>query len=148
MRDVEGKGRGLFTTQPILAGDFVCEYKGKLISAEDVGLSKGQRKKWPPVLEDWTSEGCFSYFFRTLDLRVWCMDAMHSSGPGRLINHDPAFNLKTRVIEQKGSPPRLFFQATKDIPRGMELTYDYGEQDEDVIAVNPWLRSNNKKNSN
>lgn len=31
VREVEGKGRGVFSTKPFARGSFVCEYKGDLI---------------------------------------------------------------------------------------------------------------------
>jgi hypothetical protein len=145
VKDVEGKGKGLLTLRSIWKHDFVCEYRGKLISAEEVG---GKGGKWPPNLNEWTAEGCFSYFFRTLDGCRWCLDAMHSGGPGRMINHDDMhFNLTTKVVEEEGKAPRLFFQAIRDIEKGEELSYDYGETDEEVIAANQWLRSNKKMTS-
>ena len=35
--------------------------------------------------------------------------------------------------------PRLALFASRDIKRGEEILYDYGERDREIRAANPWL---------
>jgi SET domain-containing protein len=58
---------------------------------------------------------------------------------GRLISHSrTAFNLKTVPHPFEGRP-RVVLVATRDISRGEEMFYDYGERRRTVIQSFPWL---------
>jgi hypothetical protein len=117
--------------------DYVCEYRGILLSSPKNGKPS---KKFPPKLEDWTTEGNFSMFFRTLNGNVWCIDAANSTGPGRKMNHCPnGGNVAPKLIECHGKLPEVWFRATKDIEKGDELLYNYNETDPEMIASFPWL---------
>ncbi len=48
-------------------------------------------------------------------------------------------NAKPEVIELEGEP-RLFFRATRNIPIGEEVLYDYGDRDPVSLREHPWLR--------
>lgn len=137
IRPVAGKGEGLFSTSPIEQGEFVCEYKGELLS--NLTASK-KRNKWPPDVDDWTTEGNFSFFFETKSGQQFCIDANNSTCMGRKINHSrKKFNVKPIVIEEVKGKPRLFFKAVRNIPVGEEILYDYGEKAQDILLVHPWL---------
>lgn len=60
---------------------------------------------------------------------------------GRLINHDsgPNVNVKPMVFEVAGKP-RLLFVAKRDIEKGEQLFYTYGETDPAILKANPWLK--------
>ena len=88
------------------------------------------------------------------------MDATEETGRyGRLINHslkNPNCATKVRIFVKinlqvlassiSGSKvvpledsPRLLLIAKHDIEVGVELLFDYGERDQDIIESNPWL---------
>ena len=81
------------------------------------------------------------YYFEWKN-KKYCVDATidpTSKSLGRLINHSrKSPNCKTSVYEFRGQP-HLIFVATRDIPTGHELLYDYGETDRLAIEANPWL---------
>ena len=64
---------------------------------------------------------------------------------GRLINHSLEPKLTTRLIEIDGLPHLVFF-ASKKIPAGIEITFDYNDKRRNVLAEMPWLRRSNKLN--
>lgn len=68
------------------------------------------------------------------------MDATKDNGRmGRLLNHSKKnANVLTKVIEVD-SYPYLCLIAARDIPKGEELLYDYGDRRDDVIKAMPWL---------
>lgn len=69
------------------------------------------------------------------------VDATKSGRIGRLINHSRLSpNLRTRLFSVDGVP-RLGLCAIKDIEKGTELHYDYGERDPQALAAHPWLKS-------
>lgn len=68
------------------------------------------------------------------------MDATHSSRIGRLINHSKSqYNLRTKLYEVDGKP-HLGFVAARNINKGEELLYDYGERDPRTLRAMPWLK--------
>lgn len=74
-------------------------------------------------------------------LGVRSVDATKSGRIGRLINHSRLSpNLRTRLFSVDGVP-RLGLCAIKDIEKGTELHYDYGERDPQALAAHPWLKS-------
>lgn len=73
---------------------------------------------------------------------VYSVDATKDNGRmGRLLNHSRKnANVVTKVIEVD-SYPYLCLIAVRDIDKGEELVYDYGERREDVVKAMPWLAS-------
>jgi hypothetical protein len=45
----------------------------------------------------------------------------------------------TKVFRKEDNFPQLVFVALANISAGTELLYDYGEDNPEVIASNPWL---------
>lgn len=70
------------------------------------------------------------------------VDATKESGRvGRLINHSrSAPNAITRV-QEVDAVPRLFLFASKEIKKGEEVLFDYGDRCAKVTYDNPWLNS-------
>ena len=133
------KGEGVFATNAIFKGMIICEYVGKLISEHDSkALGAGL---WPPPVEQVTPKGNFSMFFKTLDGKRWCLDAVDSDGPGRKINHSiKCQNVRPIVLRKnRGSKPEVYFKALRDVEPGEELLYDYGEFCHEAVSSNPWL---------
>lgn len=83
-------------------------------------------------------------FFFTKFSRNWCIDATEDKpefGVGRLINHSMLKpNLNKVVRKGCDGKPRLHFVAKHNIPPGVELLYDYGVRDPDVVEANKWLK--------
>lgn len=125
---IEGKGEGVITTAPISQGDYICEYEGKLIS--DEGRPERKKGPWPPRIDDWTSAGNFSFFFRDLDGTRFCVDANEASSIGKKINHDSkGGNLIPRLRKQEdGKAVAIEFVARHDISAMSEITYDYHDR--------------------
>ena len=63
----------------------------------------------------------------------------------RLINYSLEPNLTIRFIEIDGLPHLVFF-ASKKIPAGIEITYDYNDKRRNILAEIPWLKRTNKLN--
>ncbi len=124
------KGRGLYTTEERNKGDFLVEYRGKLLSRGD-GLCREQQ------LEG-TDEGCYLFFFPFKE-ENYCLDATEEDETkGRLINHSRSGNSSPKTIELDGRP-RLYFVASRTISRGEEILYDYGDRRAAIISANRWL---------
>lgn len=108
------KGRGVKATSSIPIYDFICEYKGTLKRAEQI--------------RDGVDES-YCLFFR-FDDKNWVIDATAERpawGLGRLINHSRLRpNIKPKIVAVDGIPHVCFF-ALRNIPRGKELLYDYGD---------------------
>ena len=122
--EVEGKGLGVVAGENIDKHSFVCEYKYNLT------YPRNQRDKWE---EEYKINGEECYIIDAqLPTGKWvCFDAtrnFHSFG--RYINH-----ARAREANLKLHPPllirgkrRVGLYATKPIPMGEELAYDYGDQ--------------------
>lgn len=84
------------------------------------------------------------YFFnqKFLQTKFFRIDATLESNQrlGRLVNHvRQSGNLKPSVYEFK-SRPRIIFRASRDIQKGEQLFYDYGDYSKESITEHPWLR--------
>jgi hypothetical protein len=102
-------GKGVYAVRPIKAGDTVLEYKGEIITW----------KKAQACHPHDPSQPNHTFFFHLDDRHV--IDAKHSAGPAKWINHSCEPNLEA---EQDGY--RVFLKALRDIKPGEELSYDYG----------------------
>lgn len=134
VKEVEGKGRGVFSQHKFTKGQFVCEYAGELI---DYQTAKEREK----LYEGKTEFGCYMYYF-TFKNKKMCVDATKESGRlGRLLNHSKsAANCATRLVNVKDRP-YLILETTRDVQAGEELLYDYGERSKDIIQFHQWLKS-------
>lgn len=120
-------GRGVVAKKTIPRGQFVCQYEGELIS-----YTEGRRRNL-------TGNTCFLFFFK-LSEKSWCLDASEENFTfGRLINHSRCNqNVKPKACNANGHPG-IQFVSLMDIPPGVELFYDYGERNRDLLKENPWL---------
>jgi hypothetical protein len=125
------KGRGVTAQEDIVAGEFVCEYK----------YSRSYPQRERKVVEATYAtnrEGCY-----VLEVvaggRKMCLDATDNLNSwGRYVNHLPRKKANLRV-----HPPllvrdkwRVAMMASRDIKKGEELGYDYG-QERDLVD---WMR--------
>ncbi|XP_059615387.1 nuclear receptor binding SET domain protein [Phlebotomus argentipes] len=106
-------GWGLVTKQALQEGDFVVEYVGEIINAEEA--ERRIRKK--------QEERSNVYYLLTLtkDLTI---DAEHKGNHSRFINHSCDPNCITQKWSVNGVIKIGIF-AIKDIPEGTELTFNY-----------------------
>lgn len=140
----DGKGLGAFAATAILSGAWVGEYAGEILTRDQVEARYWEKRK--PKSEDrrWKksriqrNQGLSGdYLFdmyddlyidgEDADVSTWC----------RFMNHAPEeskeCNVETRSTQQiwdgeKIVQPRLWYVALRDIQRGEEICYDYGEE--------------------
>ncbi|KAJ8034116.1 N-lysine methyltransferase KMT5A [Holothuria leucospilota] len=122
VQETELKGRGVFASVDINAGDFLLEYGGELIS----GLEGERRELSIPSV--------FRFFFQHKE-KTLCVDATKEVGAnekgvklGRLVNHGSLneCNAKMKVVDVEGYKVALCLFAIKQIKKGEEILYDYG----------------------
>ncbi len=97
-------GLGLFTTKPIRKGQIVIEYKGPLLTDEEMEKKGGQ------------------YLFALG--KDWTIDGSGRDNVARYINH---WCVQTNC-EPIQYDKRIKIRATKNIKPGEELRYDYGKE--------------------
>ncbi len=101
-------GLGVFTTAPVAAGTRVLEYTGERIShAEAAARYYDGRSPRPHVL------------LFTVD-RGTVIDGATGDGYGRYVNHSCDPNCATVTVRG-----RVFIETLREVPAGVELTYDY-----------------------
>lgn len=126
------KGWGIRATRKFLKDDYVLRYCGKLMSAR-----KGyevEKKQIKAGLDD-----SFLYFFK-LDSKHLCIDATEYDGTyGRLVNHSRLRPNCKAVGKMIDGALMLILVATRDIVRGEEILYDYGEIRKSVVNELTWL---------
>ncbi|XP_074640404.1 N-lysine methyltransferase KMT5A-like [Tubulanus polymorphus] len=128
------KGRGVVADKDFKRGDFVVEYAGDLI---DLNVAKDREVEYGKN----SDIGCYMYYFKHKN-QNYCVDATKESGRlGRLINHSSKMgNCMTRVVAI-GERPYLILVAARNITKGEELLYDYGDRNKDSLQSHPWLAS-------
>ena len=112
-----GLGRGLFAAAPFRKGDFVVEYSGRRIPTPYADILKTR------------------YLFE-ID-REWTIDGSLRSNVARYMNHSCLPNCECELRDlpaphssrQAGGKVLIF--ALRDIRKGEELTFDYGDEDFD-----------------
>lgn len=68
------------------------------------------------------------------------IDATEETGKlGRLLNHSRKGNCHTKVVGVN-EHPYLILVASRNIKKGEELTYDYGDRSQTAIESYPWLK--------
>ncbi|XP_048855498.1 N-lysine methyltransferase KMT5A-A [Brienomyrus brachyistius] len=132
VKHIEGKGRGVFAERSFQKGEYVVEYHGDLLQINDA------REREAAYAQD-PSTGCYMYYFQYLS-KTYCVDATKETNRlGRLINHSKTGNCQTKLHNINGIP-HLILVASRDIEKGEELLYDYGDRSKDSIAAHPWLK--------
>uniref|UniRef100_A0AAX7UDZ5 SET domain-containing protein n=1 Tax=Astatotilapia calliptera TaxID=8154 RepID=A0AAX7UDZ5_ASTCA len=114
------KGRGIFTTVPFQKGDFLLEYRGKLITKEEC-------ERRHRVYHDSLKVFMFEFKF---DGKLWCVDASQEDGSlGRLgLMWLSLTSAKMKILNINGKPHLCLF-ASRDISPGEEIDYNYGDSD-------------------
>ncbi|MEQ2305961.1 hypothetical protein AMECASPLE_003278 [Ameca splendens] len=132
VKDIEGKGRGVFAVKGFKKGDFVVEYHGELLELAEAKKREAQYAEDPET-------GCYMYYFQYWS-KTYCIDATTETDRlGRLVNHSKSGNCQTRLHPIDGKP-HLILVASKDINAEEELLYDYGDRSKASISAHPWLK--------
>lgn len=134
------RGRCVVAAEDIPRGVFVCEYRGDLLSHHEAC----QRETI--YQQQHTDVGCFMFFFRHRGTTV-CVDATETntsrSGIARYINHSRSSrreNLRPlKCVDRRTKQPHILLLSLRDIPKGEELFFDYGEVDPATRAALPFL---------
>ncbi|TEA22443.1 Histone-lysine N-methyltransferase EZH1 [Colletotrichum sidae] len=117
---LEGCGYGLFTAEDISQDEFVIEYRGELIVADE-GVRREARRG-----EAFATEKSTSYVFSLLDYEGIWVDAAIYGNLSRYINHAvEAANVQPSILYVNGEY-RIRFSATRSIKAGEELFFNYG----------------------
>lgn len=98
-----GSGHGLFAVVPIKKGDFILEYTGKRIPTK-------------------TADQLPTRYLFHVD-EEWTIDGSPRTNLARYINHGCDPNCEVEVDDG-----RLMIYAVKNIKKGEELSFDYGEE--------------------
>ena len=117
IREAPGKGEGLFASRRIKEGEFIMDYLGQEMSADE--------------LNDRYSDNLLNARYALeltgpLGLNPSYIDAVDKSRSnlGRYFNH--CSRPTVRKVRQRFPDRRLRFFAARDIAPGEELTWDYG----------------------
>ncbi|XP_065671733.1 uncharacterized protein LOC136089609 [Hydra vulgaris] len=116
-------GFGVFTLLPRKKGEFLLEYRGKKMTAQEGKLLEENHKN--------RGNGCYQYFF-TFQGKKYCIDGTEDTNLGVFVNDSKAGNCAMH-IKVFGNMPHLCLYALKDIEKGTELRYNYN-------SVNLWWR--------
>ncbi|KAI0999974.1 Histone-lysine N-methyltransferase, H3 lysine-9 specific [Podosphaera aphanis] len=125
------RGWGLRSTEDIKKGQFVGNYVGELITAEEANRRRAQSTKSQKkdvylfALDKFTDPNSSDERLRGEPYEI---DGEYFAGPTRFINHSCDPNLRIfAVVRDLANKPfhDLCFFAIKEIPRFTELTFDY-----------------------
>lgn len=121
-------GIGLFTLTGYRKGDFIIEYAGDLIRTPLADIREVR----------YDAAGLGTYFFKINEQQI--VDATVHSNRARFTNHSCDPNMIAIIIHVRGRD-LVVLQATRDIPKLAELTFDYKLPYEDTkvqCLCNAW----------
>lgn len=105
-------GYGVFANESLPAGAYVGEYTGNV----------RRLSRWRPDFNAF----CFHYPTRFWSWKYFVIDALHESNELRFINHSDQPNLEPICLLDRNLL-HIAFVANQPIGRGMQLTFNYGE---------------------
>ncbi|OIW24068.1 hypothetical protein CONLIGDRAFT_693034 [Coniochaeta ligniaria NRRL 30616] len=122
---LDGCGYGLFTAEDISQDEFIIEYTGELINANE-GVRREARRG--NVFDEASNT---SYLFTLLDTEGIWVDAAIYGNLSRYINHagdedKRGANITPKIVYVNGEF-RIRFTAMRDIKTGEELFFNYGD---------------------
>lgn len=120
VREVAGKGLGLFTTRTIQKGQFICEYAGEVISLQEARYRIDINKKYNAM--NYVLIVREHYGERVI---VTCIDPECFGNIGRYANHSCDPNSSLVPVRVEGIIPRLCLFACREVKNGEEVTFDY-----------------------
>jgi len=105
-------GYGAFADADISSGEYVGEY---------TGMVRPISRKHPDQ-----NAYCFHYPTRFWSLKYFVVDGLHCGNLMRFVNHSDRPNLQPLCLVDRGLL-HLVFVAKEHIPKGTQLTFDYGQ---------------------
>lgn len=115
VKETEKKGRGCYAAKDIPKGTQIIEYKGKIISkavSEKIEVKhKAKGELWIFTLND-----------------AYDIDASRQGNEARFINHSCETNCEAVNYDDE----EVWIEATRDIKKGDELSYNYGFDEPDA----------------
>jgi len=115
-----GVGKGLFAARRFKVGERIVEYTGRRISTAEADKLSSR------------------YLFE-ID-KDWTIDAAGEENIARYINHSCDPNAESDVIDG-----HIYISALKEIKKGEEITFDYGEEYYDEFIRPHGCKCNAKK---
>ena len=115
VRKSKTHGLGVFAAKDIPKGTKIIEYVGERIDKKE--SDRRATVQLERAEED--PEAGAVYIF-TLN-KMWDIDGNVDWNTARLLNHSCSPNCETEIYDD-----HIWIQAIKDIPKGTELSYDYG----------------------
>jgi histone-lysine N-methyltransferase SUV39H len=111
-------------------GQFIDTYRGEVVTDTEAKIrgDRGSKEKDSYLF----SLDKFQEHFRPED-EEYVIDGQYFGGPTRFINHSCEPNCGIYAVSYDKNNPFLYdlaFFATRDIPQGEELTFDYAPGDE------------------
>lgn len=125
------KGWGLRCKQNLHQGQFIDTYRGEVITDEEADRREQSSSK---------SKASYLYsldkFEETEDLehKPYVVDGEFMGGPSKFINHSCDPNCRQYTVSYNKDDPYIYdiaFFACRDIPAGVELTFDYLDKEEE-----------------
>lgn len=120
IREIADKGFGLFTTNIIKKGQFICEYAGEVISLLEARHRIEINKKhnamnYVLVVREYIGDRAI----------VTCIDPKYFGNIGRYANHSCDPNSILVPVRIEGIVPRLCLFASRQIANEEEVTFNY-----------------------
>ncbi|KAJ5082290.1 hypothetical protein N7532_011333 [Penicillium argentinense] len=145
--DTGNRGFGLRSMEPIRVGDFIDCYLGEVLTQKESDLRETATEESDLFGLDWATQ-------ESETREMYVIDGQKFGSPTRFMNHSCNPNCKIVPVSIDHGDDRLYylgFFATRDIPPGTELTFDYNpnwdkkqKKDEDALPVSlrreavPW----------
>ncbi len=104
---------------PICGGDFIIEYAGELIPAEEA-YRREQDPTRSGIYTFWTGDEWVIDGYRKGNAAEWVIDGYREGNAARFINHSCDPNCDYRIEGR-----RVLIYALRDIAAGEELSIDY-----------------------
>ena len=146
VQKVRGKGLGVFAAVDVKRGTVIDYYHGKLTTAAEAKTNQKTGESGNYVFYFTTITTCANGSYCMQDLAI---DATHSNGIGRLVNHTKRKNKinvqwqwVAAVITQRDREeptPSLLGICSQDISAGEELLYHYQDRSAEAKKWHPWL---------
>jgi uncharacterized protein len=130
---IPNSGKGLFTNKFIPKGTRIVEYKGKKSTWKDVNIDEGRN-------------GYIYYINRNnvIDAMPFPQHLARYANDARGLSKVKGVVNNCRYVAEMDSM-RVFIEAVKDIPAGMEILVQYGKEYWDVIRHN--MKIDEKENA-
>lgn len=118
------KGLCLRTLEPIKCGSFVCEYAGEVLTKKEAKrraeLLSRDDMNYIFVLNEHVASGVLTTY----------IDPCYFGNIGRFINHSCEPNLAVYTVRVHNLVPKVCLFSSRDISANEELTYNYGQTED------------------